>query len=41
MALTAEIQENERLYPELETEFDLERARYRQMKDAAEEADRD
>jgi hypothetical protein len=38
MALTAEVEENERLYPELKPIFDKERAQYRQMKDAADEA---
>jgi hypothetical protein len=38
MALTAEVVETERLYPELKPMFDRERVRYRQMKDAAEEA---
>jgi hypothetical protein len=40
MGLTAEIQENERLYPELKDTFDRERASYRAAKDAADEADR-
>jgi hypothetical protein len=39
MALTAEVQENERLYPELKDAFDRERANYRKMKDEAEEAE--
>jgi hypothetical protein len=38
MALTAEVQENERLYPELKDSFDRDRSEYRAMKDAAEEA---
>jgi hypothetical protein len=36
MALTAEIQENERLYPALKPMFDRERSEYRRMKDEAE-----
>jgi hypothetical protein len=39
MALTAEVQETERLYPELKTEFDRERTSYRKMKEDAAEAD--
>ena len=38
MSLAAEVQENEALYPELKAEFDKERAQYRQMKEAADEA---
>jgi hypothetical protein len=41
MALTQDVQETERLYPELKTEFDRERASYRKMKDAADEAEQD
>jgi hypothetical protein len=40
MALTAEVQENERLYSALKEEFDRERASYRKTKDAADEAER-
>lgn|ERR1700733_493011 len=40
MAFTAEIQENEQLYPALKPMFDKERADYRAMKDAADEANR-
>jgi hypothetical protein len=40
MALTAEVQENERLYPDLKEVFDRERAEYRRMKSEAEEAER-
>lgn len=40
MSLTAEIQENEQLYPALKPMFDRERAEYRRMKRAALEADR-
>jgi hypothetical protein len=39
MALTQEVQETERLYPELKTVFDRECASYRKMKDAADEAE--
>jgi hypothetical protein len=39
MALTAEVQETERLYPAFKDSFDRERASYRRMKDAADEAD--
>jgi len=38
-ALTQEVQETERRYPELKDAFDSERASYRKMKDEAEEAD--
>jgi len=38
MSLTAEIQENEALYPALKPMFDRERAAYRRMKEAADEA---
>jgi hypothetical protein len=38
MAFTAEVQENESLYPALKPMFDRERAEYRRMKEAADEA---
>lgn len=40
MGLTAEIVETERQYPALKELFDNERANYRKMKEAADEADR-